>query len=54
MIGEIVEGVRSGKAPVKPLNPDNCKYCDYMDACRIRLRAAEEEAPAIAIEAGQE
>ena len=54
MIDEIVEGVRSGKAPVKPINPDNCKYCDYMDACRIRLRAAEEEAPAIAIEAVQE
>lgn len=53
-IGEIIENVRSGKAPVQPINPDNCKYCDYMDACRIRLRAAEEEAPAIVIEAAQE
>jgi ATP-dependent helicase/DNAse subunit B len=54
MIGNIVEGVRSGKVPVQPLNPDNCKYCDYIDACRIRLLSAEEEAPAISIEAAQE
>jgi RecB family exonuclease len=54
MIGNIVEGVRSGKVPVQPLNQENCKYCDFMDACRIRLRSAEEEAPAISLEAVQE
>ncbi len=54
MIGDIVADVRSGKVPVKPVNPENCKYCDYMDACRIRLRSAEEEAPAIAMDAVQE
>ena len=54
MIGRIVADVRSGKVPVQPLNQENCKYCDYMDACRIRLRNAEEEAPAISVEAVQE
>jgi len=43
MIDEIVEGVATGAIPVQPRNRDNCQYCLYQDACRIRNRAVEEE-----------
>ena len=51
-IERIVGDVRSGLAPVRPKIPENCEYCDYHDACRIRTRIAEEvEAPAFVSEA---
>ena len=51
-IQRIVGDVRAGLAPVRPKIPENCEYCDYHDACRIRTRIAEEvEAPAFLSEA---
>jgi ATP-dependent helicase/DNAse subunit B len=45
-IARIVEAVSTGLIPVEPSQRDNCQYCDFIDACRIRARAAdEEEAP---------
>jgi RecB family exonuclease len=45
-ITRIVEAVSAGLIPVEPSQRDNCQYCDFMDACRIRTRTVdEEEAP---------
>jgi ATP-dependent helicase/DNAse subunit B len=52
MIGEIVADSGVGKIAVAPRNRDNCQYCDFIDACRIRTRAVEEE-PAVQVEGSQ-
>ena len=52
MIDEIVADVRAGRVPVDPRNPDNCQYCAFLDACRIRTRVAEEE-PTVALESAE-
>lgn len=44
MMTNIVEDVGQGKIEVLPRVPENCGYCAYLDACRVRTKtvAAEE------------
>jgi ATP-dependent helicase/DNAse subunit B len=42
-----VAEIRTGRVEVLPANPDNCRFCDYRDVCRVQARrgaAAEEGA----------
>jgi ATP-dependent helicase/DNAse subunit B len=40
---EIAGEIRGGRIEVAPADPDNCRFCDYRDACRIDQTAAEPE-----------
>ena len=33
-----VEEIRSGRVEVRPANPDNCRFCDLRDVCRVEIR----------------
>jgi len=37
---EIVSQIRAGRIEVAPANPDNCRWCDYRDVCRIEAQRA--------------
>jgi ATP-dependent helicase/DNAse subunit B len=41
---ELVEQIRSGRAEVKPADQENCRFCDYRDACRVDVVATAREA----------
>jgi ATP-dependent helicase/DNAse subunit B len=32
--------VRAGRVEVSPANPDNCRFCDFRDVCRVQVRKA--------------
>ena len=36
----VVDQIRAGRVEVAPANPDNCRFCDFSDVCRIEVRAA--------------
>jgi ATP-dependent helicase/DNAse subunit B len=38
---QVVDQIRAGRVEVAPANPDNCRFCDFSDVCRIEVRAAE-------------
>lgn len=38
---QVVDQIRAGRVEVAPANPDNCRFCDFSDVCRIDVRAAE-------------
>ena len=33
----VVEEIRSGRVEAAPSNPENCRYCEYRDVCRVSL-----------------
>jgi ATP-dependent helicase/DNAse subunit B len=35
----VVEEIRTGRVEAAPSNPENCRYCDYRDVCRVSLAA---------------
>jgi RecB family exonuclease len=37
---QVVDQIRAGRVEVAPANPDNCRFCDFSDVCRIEVRAA--------------
>ncbi len=43
MMADVLRGVQAGLVPVRPANPDQCQYCEFMDACRIRTVEVEAE-----------
>ena len=40
LVLEVVRRIRAGRIEVAPANPDNCRFCDFRDACRVRAREA--------------
>jgi ATP-dependent helicase/DNAse subunit B len=36
----VVEEIRAGRVEAAPSNPENCRYCDYRDVCRVSLAAS--------------
>jgi RecB family exonuclease len=42
----IVGEIRGGRMAPEPANPDNCRWCDYRDVCRVEAKAAAETAEA--------
>lgn len=41
---DIIARIRNGEIAVEPLDRNDCKWCDFQDACRIQARGAAEEA----------
>ena len=39
---EIVEEIRGGRIEVLPSDPDKCRFCDFADACRVKVEVAED------------
>jgi ATP-dependent helicase/DNAse subunit B len=37
---QIVSEIRAGRIEVVPANPDNCRWCDFRDVCRIEAERA--------------
>jgi hypothetical protein len=37
---EIVGEIRAGRVEVHPADPENCRFCDAKDVCRIETQAA--------------
>lgn len=37
----IVQEIREGRVEPAPANPDNCRFCDAKDACRITIQSGE-------------
>ncbi|MBZ2184461.1 MAG: PD-(D/E)XK nuclease family protein [Bryobacter sp.] len=46
-IENILTLVSSGHIAVEPLHPQNCSWCEFRDACRIRERSIPIEEPAL-------
>ncbi len=41
---QIVEEIRGGRITVEPADPDKCRFCDLVDACRVQVRQSAPEA----------
>jgi ATP-dependent helicase/DNAse subunit B len=39
---EVVRQIREGRVEAAPANPDNCRFCDFRDVCRIEIRESED------------
>ena len=39
---QVVQQIRDGRMEAAPANPDNCRFCDFRDVCRIEIRVAED------------
>jgi ATP-dependent helicase/DNAse subunit B len=37
----VVQQIREGRVEAAPANPDNCRFCDFRDVCRIEIRVPE-------------
>jgi ATP-dependent helicase/DNAse subunit B len=35
---QVVRQIREGRVEAAPANPDNCRFCDFRDVCRIEIR----------------
>jgi ATP-dependent helicase/DNAse subunit B len=40
---QVVRQIREGRVEAAPANPDNCRFCDFRDICRIEIRVSEVE-----------
>src|ERR1035437_3696444 len=36
----VVEEIRAGRVEAAPSNPENCRFCDYRDVCRVGVLAS--------------
>jgi hypothetical protein len=39
---QVVRQIREGRVEAAPANPDNCRFCDFRDVCRIEIRVSED------------
>jgi ATP-dependent helicase/DNAse subunit B len=39
---QVVQQIRDGRVEAAPANPDNCRFCDFRDVCRIGIQVAED------------
>jgi ATP-dependent helicase/DNAse subunit B len=39
---QVVQQIREGRVEAAPANPDNCRFCDFRDVCRIEIRVSED------------
>jgi ATP-dependent helicase/DNAse subunit B len=33
--------IRSGRVEVRPADAENCRFCDYRDACRVETASSD-------------